>query len=344
MSKGAKLTFKQLMLYKRLCKRDLADKDLETSWKYVPVLVASNRERVDVARHKATLFASDTGSYLFRWHCDIKDWKNHPILMQERLDVQDADSCFWQYFVHDADAFLTANLNNNLALANGTPTRLHSLTFSTSDQLRDVQSQMATLPPGSVITLDSPPLSVNMKVHRGLDGNQHVSEVKAAQFRLLQKLSISKDDIIIPVPVMRNITKPHTYTVQQPTSGIARVTTQDVFPYELAFAMTIHKAQGRTIPRVVLALSNREYHYNQMNYAQIYVALSRVKHSNDIRMLYNNTGSRTGLHGIQYITHLKHDIHVLDYYAGFVDPTRGELWDPQHSLIFRGSRQQSRAA
>ena len=40
----------------------------------------------------------------------------------------------------------------------------------------------------------------------------------------------------------------------------------------------------------------------------------------------------------EYITTLKHDVSVLDYYSGFIDPTKGEMWDAQRPCIARQAR------
>ena len=52
--------------------------------KFAPILVANNRERVDVAYHKASLFARQSNTYLFRWKADITEWKNRPLLLDEQ--------------------------------------------------------------------------------------------------------------------------------------------------------------------------------------------------------------------------------------------------------------------
>ena len=130
---------------------------------------------------------------------------------------------------------------------------------------------------------------------------------------------------------MKSRCKYHSYAVHSLT-GVGKVKTRDLFPYELGFAMTVHKAQGRTIPRVVLALAHRDNANVQMKYASIYVALSRVKLAKHLRILSHNSGPRPGGLGLKYVTHLKHCVHVLDYYAGFDKQSQGGIWDPQASL------------
>ena len=60
---------------------------------------------------------------------------------------------------------------------------------------------------------------------------------------------------------------------------------RNIFPFDLGFSMTIHKAQGRTLISVILALSERPTHKTQIDYCEFFVALSRVKESEDIRYI-----------------------------------------------------------
>ena len=122
------------------------------------------------------------------------------------------------------------------------------------------------------------------------------------------------------------------YTVQGHNAfSVGKVETSPTFTFELAFAMTVHKAQGRTISRVVLALSMHPLKTSRMSYASIFVAMTRVRHSDHLRLLYHNNGSNTGDVGVEYITTLRPDPHVLDYYAGFVNSSG--YWQPALSLL-----------
>ena len=239
LSEGKQLTGTMLQLYKQLSTHDV-QKD-QSEWRFAPILVASNRERVDIAFEKAKQFAKFSQTYVIRWKNDCKDWQNKPFTLQERLEVQQSDCAFYQYFVPGADIFLTTNLNSNLGLANGTPATLHSITLETANDIQDVQRQIDSLPAGSIITLKSPPVAVNIQLGSGLDGKVNGSLRQQAQQKILSKLSISTEDIVIPLHVMRGKTKKHDYTIHQPTSGIGRITVQELFPFELAFAATIHK-------------------------------------------------------------------------------------------------------
>ena len=95
----------------------------------------------------------------------------------------------------------------------------------------------------------------------------------------------------------------------------SKVTLRPIFPLDLAFAMTVHKAQGQTLSRVILCFSERHNHINQMTLPSIYVSLSRVKLSDHIRILYHSSFP-TQLE-IEYIALLQPSLQIQKYLAGF---------------------------
>ena len=64
------------------------------------------------------------------------------------------------------------------------------------------------------------------------------------------------------------------------------------FPIRLAFAMTINKAQGQTLNKVGLYLKDPVF-----SHGQLYVAMSRVRRPEDLRMIISKAHSL--LHGWQ---------------------------------------------
>ena len=112
------------------------------------------------------------------------------------------------------------------------PVKLHSLTFSSRKQLDAVLSDISSSRPGDVITLKEPPLAANLLLPSTFDSKTTPSQKRAAQLAILKHHSLSNDDIIIPLPVMRGRTKLHAHPVHSP-SGIGKAHTKDVFPCEL---------------------------------------------------------------------------------------------------------------
>jgi hypothetical protein len=67
--------------------------------------------------------------------------------------------------------------------------------------------------------------------------------------------------------------------------------------------MTVHKAQGRTIPPVILALDSCAMHYLQMEFAAVVVALSRVSHTDHMKIRHRKTGGQpTYKKAFEYLT------------------------------------------
>jgi hypothetical protein len=148
------------------------------------------------------------------------------------------------------------------------------------------------------------------------------------------KHSLCPDAIVIPIKPNPSHNKGLFFAVRGPSS-FSRVQTRPSFPIELAFAMTVHKAQGRTIPRVVLALSQHNVDICKMTYPSIFVAMTRVEHRDYLRTLYHQSGSRPSMLGLQHITNLKPNQNVLDYYAGFTDSNG--IWSASDALRARRS-------
>jgi len=80
-----------------------------------------------------------------------------------------------------------------------------------------------------------------------------------------------------------------TFCTKNVLSPIAKIHAQEPFPFDLAFAMTVHKAQGRTIIRVVVDLTHDPRCCCCMKCAAIFVAMSRAAETDHIRLLEPNT-------------------------------------------------------
>ena len=88
-----------------------------------------------------------------------------------------------------------------------------------------------------------------------------------------------------------------------PAYGPSRIRTSLLFAHDLSFALTVRKAQGQTLNSVVLCLSQRPTKAQQMVFSAMYVAFSRVKYANDIRLLIHCGTPR--LMELRYLQNLK---------------------------------------
>jgi hypothetical protein len=245
-----------------------------------------------------------------------------------------------------ADAFITTNINPAIGLANGTPVICHSLSFS-NDKIRqqilqlisgDPETGSNPLPYGSEIVLNEPPTAINVEVKQAHDDKNIISRRRMKQLQILQKNSIDKNKIIIPIIHGQDQGEQKWKTFKFKTSSIlapvSQVSVRQVFPLDLSFAMTIHKAQGRTIPRVVLALSPRPNHFSQLEYAAVFVAMSRVKETYHIRILCtrpNNASNFDPETEFKYLTELKANPYTLQFYSGYTQ--NNGIWNEDKACM-----------
>ena len=57
--------------YKAQSKKDMKNK----KWKFAPILVSTNRERLDITELQAVNFAKENKTYVVRWRIEYKDWE-----------------------------------------------------------------------------------------------------------------------------------------------------------------------------------------------------------------------------------------------------------------------------
>jgi len=303
-------------------------------WRYAPVLVGTNHQRMIITRMKAMMWAREHKTFVFKWKGKIRSHVNAPVNIEAMAAKEEEHPFFWQYFVEAAECFITNNINGDLALVNGTPGTLHSLVLSELEQER-IEECMMNQPYGSEIEIEEP-VFVNVSIQKSLDGKP-ISSKRQRQLEVLQSISGFQDDseIVIPIGKQRRYGKndfqSYTYPNGNPLEMYATVEVADIFPIQLAFAMTIHKAQGRTIKRVVIDLM---YHPNgriRLKFAAIFVALSRVKCKEDLRLLHRPKKKLTSAYG--YITEMRQHADVTAFYNGFTgNEGEGLRWCPQTAL------------
>ena len=183
------------------------------------------------------------------------------------------DPSFYEWAVMGADGFITDNIQKSLHLANGSQIEYHSIVPADKQQAEFIQAQMDTLPSGHIIHLDKPPLAINVVLVDEEERNGGKDIAKWKDF------TIVPGRVVIPIQACRtNHDWARTIIPGSDEYLPSRVELKNNFPLELAFAITMHKAQGRTLSKVILALSDRGgSSAAQLTYASLYVALNRVK-------------------------------------------------------------------
>ena len=266
-------------------------------WKFAPVLVSTNRERLNITREKCRIWAIEHKTYVFKWRCKDTAHVNKPNINDYNRIVA-KEAFFWQFWVPNAPAHLGHNVNPSLALVNGSPVLTHSLTFSDRKQFLQVMSILEgpDIPAfGTEIEID-PPLSLNMRIKKTLD-DKPMSTTRAKQLDKLKTISLTSmaepDEIVIPFTntMCKGGTDPDKfkYATGDVFVPIAEVSLRPIFPFELAFSVTIHKAQGRTLNRVLIDLTQHPCNKATMEFAAIFVAQSRVKQGKHIKLLKHSS-------------------------------------------------------
>ena len=225
----------------------------------------------------------------------------------------------------------------------------HSLTFDDIEEYNRIQALVSgdrALPFGSEIEIEEP-LSLNMKIDTSLDGKS-ISRRRQQQLNELRKFSILRLDEDIVVPITRGMAggdnyRMYKYSTRNPLDPVATAEVSPIFPFDLGFAMTVHKAQGRTIDRVVLDLTCFPTTCGRMEFAAVFVAMSRVRSKEHIRLLkHRQVGFRhDAAKAYSYLSELRPDKYVMAFYHGFLQGSNaamagggGLIWNPRTSLDY----------
>jgi hypothetical protein len=310
MYRGERYSFQMFNDYKQLKEADMQQ---DGDFCDAPVLCSTNRERHTINGLIAPIRAKARESCVVRWPANLKEFWDQKPSDEYITDIMYSDPIFWECFVAGTDGYLTDNICKGLRIVNGTHVKNHSLSFDSIENEAEFERLVAETPVGGVVSLPPRlrPVTVNVEL---IDPSEETKEIWRQQNR-----SLFPGRIVIPLPCERKFgadSKP--IIVPGASNGdyrCSRVRVTNYFPVEPGFAITVYKAQGRTIPKVILAISERKAVGCGMSYRAIYVAFSRVKARDDIRfLLFDDGGSRRSL---TYLTHLKADASNLAFIEGF---------------------------
>ena len=297
-------------------KRDLADKS--EGWHKAPVLVTTNLERHLLMEPMARRFARIEEKHVYRWQVQHRGWKQAPNEILWESDAIERNACFWEYFVEGAECYFTDNVNKDHRQANGTRAEFHSLIARDKEQEAEILRLQETTPIGGVITLSYPPAWVNVRL---LDETKDKKQWK--------HLTLVDGDVVVPIPPKRkgrNLWKRTIVMGKGDSYDDSIVNIKQNFPLEPAFTTTVHKAQGRTMAKVILALSFRESKLCQLKYEGLYVAMSRVTSKEDMRLLVHDKDWST----CHYISQLRPHPSAKAFIAGFQN-SGGTSWDVEEA-------------
>ena len=195
-----------------------------------------------------------------------------------------------------------------------------------------------------LITLSAPPMGINITI----DDPKITKHNHWKGFRLLtntENIHSPSSQEPKPQPILigilpgkRNSRRKSQVFVKSPNPILnpSRVTFNDIFPVNTGFAITVDKAQGQTLEGVIVALSRRDLKISNFTYACVYVANSRVKESERMRLLLKDMPNpRLQWETLTYLTSKKRCKSIGAFFSGFETNRsnwKHDRWDPSKAL------------
>ena len=296
-------------------------------WFFAPVVCGSNSQRHEINAAQAVRFAKRAGKPVIKW-CNTfvaEKFGTAKITNELRNSLYVKDHRFTTLFVEGAPGYINKNMTADATMkgiCNGTPCKMHSLTFSSDvslqQQVMETRLQIENAKPGEVVVIMLQPLSINVELSLDTvpdDPQDEPALLMPLQFRqrLLQdEETLVPDRLVIPILQTRSNKGQIVRIEGRRGEVVSGKITQNVFEVELGFAMTYHKAQGRTIPRLIVDL-NKTTQSPFLLYEVLYVAITRVQRGEHLRCLPSRTGD------FDHLLKLAVRKTTLDWLYGFDD-------------------------
>ncbi len=307
----------------------LSEDDMkQESWAEAPVLVATNRERYSIIHSRAVHLAKIKNTVVIRWLKDFRKWQNKPGKDHYHEALQ--DPCFYEYFVPGMNGFISKNVSKQLHVVNGKKIQYDSIRMDEEWQ-QWLQDRIVRARPGDIITLPEHPVAVNVSME--LDSTM---TAQARQALTDGSIATSKGRVTIPITPLLEEWPPEKDGKAQKrvpvyggkSFGPSRVQIRNRFPLQSALATTVHKAQGDTLDKAIIAMSHNPVRICNFTYEQVHVAFSRVKDSSGLRLLLTGNSVAEKWQSITYISTLRQDPTVAWYFMGFRERLRPNQGNP----------------
>ena len=212
-------------------------------------------------------FAKATGRHVYRWPVQIQNWEQKPA--SDHVPDAMKEPCMYEYFVQGADGFITANISKPMRMVNGSRVRYHSIVPACNEQANCIKAMQKTVPGGGIIDLQEPPFAINVELVDELERKDVNPVIMWKDYTLVD------DSVVVPIQHGSFRTKWDKTILPGGDRYLPScLETSTVFPLELGFAIMVHKAQGCTLPCMIIALSSH-HGKAEMTYASLYVDFSR---------------------------------------------------------------------
>jgi hypothetical protein len=280
----------------------------DPTWLHASIVVPTNEQRFLMTPYAMKHFAAQRGVPILRWRYPLP---HQAVLTDNEIKIlYERKPQLWAYFVPDAPVFITKNIAPTKGLANGTSARLHSISWDDEAYVEEVRLMQRHHRPGEVIDVRLP-VSVNVEIP--------LSQLNHTSWTPTDKQTLVPGRAVLPLkqncPTKIRMGKGYacpSFVLQQ-------------FSYELAFVVTFHKCQGRTMPKVILDLNKQPLAgtVGNVSYSGLYVGLSRVRKGVDVAIFppvsYPGVGDRhAGAAGsLDHLLDLLPNHEFLSWWSGF---------------------------
>ena len=234
-------------------------------WANTHIVVTSNAERININDWQSANFAAISRQPRLIWNLPLLGPAAAMLPHDDLVTAYKNNNELLGIFVTGAKAFMTENLNPTRGLANGTAVVYHSINLHESEDRERIIDEISSAS-GKDIYLLHPPTSIN------------VSIINANPAEFIGRTVVA-NEVVIPIHEGR---KPTEHKVMIHGKKLS-MTTRSIAT-ELGYAVTIHKVQGQTCDRLAIDINLRPF-LPHISFHGLYVALSRVRESSNLRIM-----------------------------------------------------------
>ena len=291
------------------------DRRRDESWNFAPVGVLSHVERDAINMHQLEAFARAFDVPLVKWPLQMVDEIENERL---RRDLYADEPNLWGYFVQGAPIHLTETLKSVRKLVNGSPALMDSLSFR-DDEIPEQLARAYARGGFEVVELDEAPRAVNVRIggKQSPTGQVPGSAPGSVLWHGIELddlseliTSVTSDAQVIPLLLSKNAEEVELTGLVAATANIAETVMVRLHQYQLAFALTDFKLQGRTLPKLILSICKRSKP-PWMRLSCFYVLISRVRALEGLRLLQHDH------EGLVAVSSLKHDEMLYAWEHGY---------------------------
>jgi hypothetical protein len=276
------------------------------------VLVTNNIDKAVLTSCATRLYAKRNNEFLFKWRRQTKT--ELPVELQHLVYDEDSHPQLFAYFAKGVSAQILDNNNGNVgwSIANGTPCKMHSLAWESQSKTDFVMHliEQARHARAVEVELPFPPDFVNVTLPQTSErygtGVNWPDELNLeTQCGLtIDGTRTQKESVIIPIGLMSPKSRKSTVRLGYGVLDTPRDIEFVQHAVDIALVMTVWKAQGSTLKRVVLNLEPSRKSAPAWGFEHLYVGMSRVTAAKHLRCFPLTGAFRTSrLHNLRPSIH-----------------------------------------